>query len=78
MDHGGKSRGSYLITEKSIEELLACGSDIETDTAHFSSVQTAHYSEDSVIFDFSSVRPIPERELWFENIYNEYRKMKDQ
>lgn len=78
IEHGGKSRGSYLITEKSIEELLASGNDIETDTEHFSSVQTAHYSEDAVIFDFSSVRPIPERELWFENVYNEYRKMKDQ
>ena len=72
--HGGKSRGSYLVTERSVDELIAEGRDIETDEEHFSQVQTALYSGGVMKFAFSPVRPIPERELWFENVYNEYRK----
>lgn len=72
--HGGKSRGSYLVTEKSIEQLLELSQDIEIDTAHFSQVQTARYRDGEASFEFSPVRPIPKRELWFENVYNEYRK----
>lgn len=72
--HGGKSRGSYLVTERSIDELIAEGRDIETDEEHFSQVQTALYSGGEMKYAFSPVRPIPERELWFENVYNEYRK----
>ncbi len=72
--HGGKSRGSYLVTEKNIGELLSDGCDIETDEEHSRQMQTALYAGGEMKFAFSPVRPIPERELWFENVYNEYRK----
>ncbi|MBQ0010065.1 MAG: oxidoreductase, partial [Ruminococcus sp.] len=68
MDDGGKSRGSYLITEDGAVSLTE---EAEIDTVHAGQVQTAMLNADGTVSCiFSPVRPIPERELWFEIIYN--------
>lgn len=73
---GGKSRGSYLITDDSIESILAKCEDIQTDTKYYGAVQEVLLENGTVKCDFSPVRPIPTRDLWFENVYNEYIKKK--
>lgn len=60
IDHGGKSRGSYLIS----------GSGSEIDTLHNDKVCYVKYDNDDVKFKWENVRPIPDSEQWFETIYN--------
>ena len=60
IEHGGKSRGSYLIN-----------GDSRIDTAHSALVGTLALGERlSVRCEWEPVRPIPESEQWFEKVYN--------
>lgn len=79
---GGRSRGSYLVQDREgelpIESLpeefrfalddgelmkMACEMELVTDGEEF-----------SCIADWKPVRPIPEDDNWFENIWNDYMK----
>lgn len=67
---GGKSRGSYLITENKIPD------PVETDTAHRDKVLVTQLrlsdSSVSAQSEFIDARPIPTTDNWFETIYNSF------
>ncbi|MBQ8512681.1 MAG: FAD-binding protein [Clostridia bacterium] len=69
---GGKSRGSYLITDGKIPET------VETDTVHRDCVlvTSLELSGDSVSSSstFVPARPIPTADNWFETVYNTFGK----
>lgn len=74
---GGLSRGSYLITDKTSAQILS-GEAPELDEKHRELVGKIKIYENesgefSSVSSFESVRPIPEKEYWFEKVYNEYR-----
>lgn len=73
---GGLSRGSALYTDKTAEELLAAEEAPAIDTSHTGQVQETFFdvSDGQVTNRFVPVRPIPDAELWFENVYNRRRK----
>lgn len=71
IDDGGKSRGSYLISDK-----LPDGEIIEIDSKHFSKICSVIYDGECTgkcRFSWRDVRKIPTRNNWFENILAEYR-----
>lgn len=75
IDDGGKSRGSYLISDK-----LPNGENIEIDSKHFSKICSVTYDGKcsgkyigECRFSWRDVRKIPTRNNWFENILAEYR-----
>ena len=70
--HGGLSRGSAVYTQDTVDALLAADKPQEIDTAHASYVQETRFERmtGEVTSDFVPVRPIPDAELWFENVYN--------
>ncbi|MCQ2431717.1 MAG: FAD-binding protein [Clostridia bacterium] len=72
---GGLSRGSAVYTDKTAEELLADTADQAIDTAHKDKVGSVRFDSETgdVVCAFSPVRPIPDAELWFENVYNRKR-----
>jgi len=70
---GGKSRGSYLLLRDDRTDLLSAAP--ELDTAHAAFVQnTALGSDLSVTSFFEPVRPLPESDQWFENVWNRFRE----
>lgn len=80
IDLGGKSRGSYLIkTEK--EKIFADGLvknlkfDLEKE-AFSKKIQLIQYKDNKFNIKWRNVRPVPENNYWFENIWNDYRKNK--
>ncbi len=69
--HGGKSRGSYLITDKSPLCIIKENKSIEIDNAHKNLVcRTSLLKNNKIHFEWESVRPIPDIDNWFEKIYN--------
>jgi succinate dehydrogenase/fumarate reductase flavoprotein subunit len=71
--HGGKSRGSYLLLQDSNADLLSVTPEI--DTAHAAFVQNTMLGDDlSVTSFFEPVRPLPDSDQWFENVWNRFRK----
>ncbi|MBR5221789.1 MAG: FAD-binding protein [Clostridia bacterium] len=70
--HGGLSRGSAVYTQDTVDALLAADKPQEIDTAHASYVQETRFERmtGEVTSEFVPVRPIPDAELWFENVYN--------
>ena len=70
---GGKSRGSYLLLQDGADDLLSAVPEI--DTAHAAFVQNTFLGDDlSVHSFFEPVRPLPESDQWFENVWNRFRK----
>ena len=70
---GGKSRGSYLFLQDGADDLLSAVPEI--DTAHAAFVQNTALGRDlSVTSFFEPVRPLPESDQWFENVWNRSRK----
>jgi succinate dehydrogenase/fumarate reductase flavoprotein subunit len=70
---GGKSRGSYLLLKDNGADLLSATPEI--DTAHAAFVQNTTLGKDlSVTSFFEPVRPLPESDQWFENVWNRFRK----
>ena len=70
---GGKSRGSYLLVRDGDGDLLSAVPEI--DTAHAAFVQNTALGRDlSVTSFFEPVRPLPESDQWFENVWNRFRK----
>jgi hypothetical protein len=78
MEHGGKSRGSYIVlSEKG--ELPAPGLPdslrFEADDGSLGGfVQTGTYQDGSMRFEWEPVRPIPRDEGWFETIWRDFRE----
>jgi hypothetical protein len=71
--HGGKSRGSYLLLQDRNADLLSVTPEI--DTAHAAFVQNTMLGDDlSVTSFFEPVRPLPDSDQWFENVWNRFRK----
>lgn len=68
IDDGGKSRGSYLISDK-----LPDGGRIDIDTEHFSKICEVRLENGEPVFVWRNVRPIPARDNWFENVLSAYR-----
>jgi len=75
-DHG-KSRGSYLIVD-AIDDINACLGGVEIDTLHRDKVLNTIYNsvEDKAISTQRPVRPIPDSDTWFENVWRDYREGK--
>ena len=78
---GGKSRGSYLISEASsvrVEDCAAQGIPANLDDGAFATrvCEVALDGETlECTFEWKSVRPIPEKyDDWFENVYNAFIK----
>ena len=70
---GGKSRGSYLLVRDGDGDLLSAVPEIDTEHAAF--VQNTALGRDLTIKSFfESVRPLPESDQWFENVWNRFRK----
>ncbi len=73
---GGKSRGSYLVYDENgilpvegVPENLKFTLDGD---AHTSTVQEVAYKNGECEYTWNDVRPIPEDDNWFENVWNEY------
>ena len=65
---GGKSRGSYLISDS-----LPDGEPVELDTEHSSKICEVKLRDMRPEFSWRQVRPIPSRDNWFENVLAGYR-----
>lgn len=77
IEHGGKSRGSYIVTSEN-GELPAPGLPdslrFEADDGSLRGfVQTGTYQDGSMRFEWEPVRPIPRDEGWFETIWRDFR-----
>ena len=73
---GGTSRGSYVITDKSAEDLVRDASGVVCDTAHRSVIGRVSLSADGRITYETSwvpVRPIPSEDNWFETVMRQFR-----
>ncbi|MDR1587953.1 MAG: FAD-binding protein, partial [Treponema sp.] len=72
---GGKSRGSYLIVD-STGKIEDCLGGLETDVLFRDKVIVSRYvpGEDRVVSELRPVRPIPEQDSWFEEVWREYRE----
>lgn len=73
--HGGKSRGSYMITEKTPAD-IALSREVELDSVHSSVVCRMVLGENKANAEWQTVRPIPHENCWFETVYNEFSKNK--
>ncbi|MBR5871124.1 MAG: FAD-binding protein [Clostridia bacterium] len=74
--HGGISRGSAVYTQDTVDVLLAADTPQAIDTAHAAYVQETVFDRmtGEVTSTFVPVRPIPDAELWFENVYNRSKR----
>lgn len=68
---GGKSRGAYMITDKSIDELIASPT-TETDKTLFGKVMNTSFMNGEVRSALRDVRPVPASDTWFEKVYSEF------
>lgn len=67
ISHGGKSRGSYVISELTPKELIASNKASDVDTEHTSLIlQTRLTESGDIVFDWEKVREIPHENNWFE------------
>ena len=82
---GGGSRGSYIIAPPNPPE----GGGVDGDSGlyeipglsgfsldngkHSGKIQEVHYSPQGCDFVWEDVRPVPENDDWFENVWREYR-----
>lgn len=71
--HGGKSRGSFLIAEDG-GSLNASGLKFSLEKGALSEfVQNARWENGKAVCSWRSVRCIPEADDWFEKVWNDYR-----
>lgn len=72
---GGKSRGSYLVGERDMSRCASEGIATQLDNGAFSG-QACEVSLDpetlECAFQWTSVRPVPKGEDWFETVYNQF------
>lgn len=73
VQHGGKSRGSFLIAEDG-GSLNASGLKFSLEKGALSEfVQNARWENGKAVCSWRSVRCIPEADDWFEKVWNDYR-----
>ena len=65
---GGKSRGSYLIASE-----LPDGEAVDIDRGHFTRICEVWLENGEFESGWRSVRPIPKRDNWFENVLADFR-----
>ena len=70
---GGKSRGAYMITDKSLDEVIRSPR-AETDKKLRGKVLMTVLSDGEVRSYLRPVRPIPESDTWFERVYSRFVK----
>ena len=71
---GGGSRGSYIIPEEQGLYDIPGSSRFTPDDGKLSGkIQEVCFTPDGCNFKWDDVRPIPENEDWFENVWREYR-----
>lgn len=75
--NGGKSRGSYLISDdtgiieiKGLEKPIKFGLD---DGSLSKKIQLTTFEEGKCTFQWRDVIPLPDEENWFENVWKSYR-----
>ena len=68
IDDGGLSRGSYLISQT-----LPDGEPVRIDSEHFTKLCEVWLEGGEFRSSWRSVRPIPERDNWFENVLADFR-----
>jgi len=86
INHGGKSRGSYLVTEQNGASTFAYknhrnnsgdGLNVEysysIDKNLYNFICETTFTSEEVIQKWVQVRPIPEKETWFETVWRAYR-----
>lgn len=74
---GGRSRGSFIVTGKTDlnNEFKAYSSEMcSYDRQAENEILEIRYEDGEFKSSFTPVRPIPERDLWFERIWAEFRK----
>jgi len=78
IDHGGTSRGSYLIYDKNGTKPLAVLPELFTfsleDKGLGEMIQEIEYRDGRTFCIWRSVRPIPEDDSWFEKVWRDYRE----
>ena len=67
IENKGVSRGSYLISDQRENNSLLYRNDTDADQ-----IQNYVNKEGRESITWRPVRPIPDRELWFENVWKEY------
>jgi hypothetical protein len=71
---GGGSRGSYIIPDKNGIHDIADSFKFSLDEGKLSGkIQEVRYSPQECGFNWEDVRPIPENDDWFENVWKAYR-----
>lgn len=65
--NGFASRGSFMVTNP--EDCTFANVDIETDTETIIKIK---YADGKASAYFDKVKPVPQSEQWFENVYNSY------
>lgn len=81
IDEGGKSRGSALYTDKNGIKPYSSLPDIFTFTLDGGEkddlIQEMKYENNKCAFNWRKVRPIPQRDDFFENVWKGYRENKN-
>lgn len=70
INDGGQSRGSYIISNEPIKEIIKNYSNNLIDTNHDELIELTRYSNRNIVCEFKNRRPIPNSEQWFEKVYN--------
>lgn len=73
---GGQSRGSYLISEDGKKLTDYVNSPVNTEVPPCSKIQEIQFKNSGISCTWRNVRPIPESDSWFENVWNDYLKGK--
>lgn len=77
MECGGKSRGSYLIVDpdgqKPLEELPEQFRFSLDGDAHAAVIQEIRYDAEKCSCSWRPVRPLPDPDIWFENVWRDCR-----
>ncbi len=72
---GGKSRGSFLVTDEEGDQ-EQCGLRFSLDQkVNDQVIQEVLLQDGSCVFDYRPVRPIPKAETWFEKVWGNYKKI---
>lgn len=78
IEHGGASRGSYLISDNTgklpLEGLDERFRYVLDGEAHSGVIQEAVWKNGTCQCTWRPVRPIPEGDLWFENVWRDWRE----
>ena len=70
---GGKSRGAYIVTDLTADELIRSGK-AETDAGLNGKVMNTSFSDGKVVSALRPVRPLPQSDTWFERVYSDFVK----